>query len=411
MKKLLLNAALLAVFVLVCCPNLLNAQCFGRDGKLHNLDGSNCTRAVVAAVPFLRIVSDARSGAMGNAGIAISTDANAMHFNASKLVFAEEDIAFSASYTSWLRSMTLNGVRLAYLTAYKKLDDRQAIGIGLRYFSPGQVQLMDLQGQALNAGQTREFELAIAYARKLSDKFSASVTGKIIYSNLASGLPLSSGGVTSAGIVGAADIAFTYQTPLSMKNWESDLRIGLVVSNIGPKMTYTQSIDREYLPTNLGLGAAWEVQFDDLNGLTVTADVNKLMIPTPCRPFGANCDKNNNGRPDFKEYSPIEGMFKSFGDAPTGFYEEIRELIYALGVAYWYDKRFAIRAGYFTEDVTKGGRQFFTAGLGVKYSGVGLNVSYLIPNATQRTPLDNTLRFSLLFGLNNDGAGIRSPIL
>lgn len=401
MKNVLLSAASLAALVFLSVPNLLNAQCFGRDGKLHNLDGSSCTNSIITAVPFLRIVSDARSGAMGDAGIAISADANAIHFNASKLAFAEKDIAFAASYTPWLQSLGLNNAHLVYLTGYKKLNDKQAIGIGLRYFSPNQLQIRNLNGQALNTGTAHEFELAMAYARKLSNKFSAGITGKIIYSNLVDGLPLNSGGITSSGMVGAADISFTYETPLALKHWDSDLRIGLAFSNIGSKMTYTNSIDRDYLPTNLGLGVAWEVQFNDLHGLTITADVNKLMVPTPC-PVGGDCDQNNNGRPDFKEYSPLEGIFQSFSDAPLGFYEEAWELMYALGIEYWYDQRFAIRGGYFTENAKKGGRQFFTAGLGLEYDILGFNLSYLIPTSSQRTPLDNTLRFSVLLGLNHD---------
>jgi len=404
MKNVLRAAASLAAFALLLIPNLLDAQCFGRDGKLHHLDGSSCTNSIITAVPFLRIVSDARSGAMGDAGIAISADANAIHFNASKLAFAEKDIAFAASYTPWLQSLGLNNAHLAYLTGYKKLNDRQTVGIGLRYFSPNQLQIRNLNGQSLNTGSAHEFELAVAYARKLSDKFSAGLTGKIIYSNLVDGLPLSSGGITSDGMAGAADISFTYETPLTMQHWDSDLRIGLAFSNIGSKMTYTNSIDRDYLPTNLGLGVAWEVQFNDLNGLTITADVNKLMVPTPC-PVDGDCDQNNNGRPDFKEYSPVAGIFKSFGDAPYGFYEEVRELMYAMGIEYWYDQRFAIRGGYFTENARKGARQFFTAGLGLQYDILGFNLSYLLPSFSHRTPLDNTLRFSMLLGLNNNKLG------
>ena len=233
MKNLLLKTTLIAVMALLASTASINAQCFERDGKLFNPDGTSCTNTVVTAVPFLRIVSDARSGAMGDAGIAISADANAMHFNASKLVFAEEDMSVSATYTPWLRSLGLNDVYLAYLTGYKKIDDLQAIGFGLRYFSLGQIQFTDINGEALNTGKPNEFEIAVAYSRKLTDRFSAGITGKFIYSNLASGQQLDGGEVISAGVAGAADISFTYETPIEMQNGESDLRIGLALSNIG----------------------------------------------------------------------------------------------------------------------------------------------------------------------------------
>ncbi len=400
---LLLRAAGFAMLLLHLCPNSSNAQCFKRNGKLYNLNGSRCTNTVLSAVPFLRIVSDARSGALGDAGIALSSDANAMHFNASKLVFSEEDMAFSATYTPWLRSLGLNDVYLAYLTGFKKIDDLQAIGIGLRYFSLGRIPFTDINGQALNTGRPNELELSVAYSRKLGDNFSAAVTGKLIYSNLAAGQQLPGGGeLITAATAGAADVSFTYQTPLKFQDLESDLRIGLAFSNIGSKITYTEAITKDYLPANLGLGVAWETQFDDYNTLTLTADINKLMVPSPCPTTPAECDQNNNGISDYKEYASVEGIFRSFGDAPEGFNEELRELMFSFGVEYWYDQQFALRAGYFTEHQTKGGRQYLTTGFGLKYTVFGMNFSYLVPTTNQRNPLDNTLRFSLLFDFNRE---------
>lgn len=397
MKNLLLKTTLLGLLGIIVSASQLNGQCFSKDGALFNPDGSACTNTVVTAVPFLRIVADARSGAMGDAGIAISPDANALHFNASKLVFNEENMSISATYTPWLRSLGLNDVYLAYLTGYTKINDLQAIGFGLRYFSLGSIQFTDINGEALTTGRPNEFEVSAAYSRKLTDNFSAGITGKFIYSNLASGQQLDGGEVISAGVAGAADISFTYKTPIELQNGSSDLTLGLAFSNIGSKITYTKSIDKDYLPTNLGIGAAWEMQFDDYNALTFTADINKLLVPTPCPTNSVDCDKDQNGRSDFKEYSPIQGIFKSFSDAPEGFSEEMRELMFSLGMEYWYDKQFAVRAGYFSEHVTKGGRKFFTVGLGLKYNVFGMNFSYLVPTTNQRNPLDNTLRFSLLF--------------
>lgn len=397
MKNLLRHTTWSVIFMFLASATSLNAQCIQARGKLYGLDGVSCTNAIVTAVPFLRIVSDARSGAMGDAGIAISADANAIHFNASKIAFAAEGMSFAANYTPWLRSLEEEGIHLAHFTGFKKIDELQAIGFGLRYFSAGQLEFIATNGEPLNIGKANEFEFTLAYARKVGDHFSAGISGKFIYSNLAVGRPLNVGDIRSAGMAGAADISFTYETRADVQHWKSNLRMGLVLANIGSKMSYNKSLNREYLPANLGLGAAWEMQLDDFNALTLTADVNKLMVPTPCPHDNAACDQNGNGHPDFKEYSSLGGIFKSFGDAPEGFTEELRELMYSLGMEYEYKNLLAIRAGYLTESITKGGRTFFTTGLGFKYKVVGLNLSYLYSISDLAHPLDNTLRFSLLF--------------
>lgn len=371
------------------------AQCFEENGRYYNLDGTPCTNTVATAVPFLRIAADARSAAMGDVGIAISPDPNAMHFNASKLVFIEEDFAMSATYTPWLRALGLNDVYLAYLSSSLKLDDLQSLGFSLRYFSLGSIQFTDANGEPLNTGRPNEFELAVAYSRKLSDKFAAAVTGKFIYSNLAAGQQV--GGETiEPGIAGAADFSFTYNSELNLGAQESELTLGLALTNLGAKITYTNSLERDFLPANIGLGSALKLNLDEYNSLTFAADVNKLLVPTPCQ--GADCDVNPaDGVPDYKQQSSVSGILSSFNDAPEGFSEELKELMYSVGVEYWYDNQFAVRAGYFNEHVQKGNRKYFTVGLGLKYNIFGLNFSYLIPTTSQRNPLDNTLRFSLLF--------------
>ncbi|MCI5082610.1 MAG: type IX secretion system outer membrane channel protein PorV [Saprospiraceae bacterium] len=366
----------------------------GEDGKFYNLDGTPCTNTVVTAVPFLRIVSDARSGAMGDVGIGISPDANAMHFNASKLVFAEEELGVSATYTPWLRSLGLNDVYLAYLTGFYKLDDLQTLGFGLRYFSLGSIQFTDFNGEPLTTGRPNEFEVTGAYARKLTDNFSAAISAKFIYSNLAAGQEIQ-GEVIEPGLAGAADISFTYEGPIKLENTDSKLRVGLALTNMGSKITYTNSVNRDFLPANFGLGAAWEIEMDQYNSITFAFDVNKLMVPTPCQ--GDDCDEDGDGINDYKQQSSVSGIFSSFNDAPEGFNEELRELMFSSGIEYWYDKQFAVRAGYYNEHSQKGNRKFFTVGLGLKYQVFGLNFSYLIPTTNQRNPLDNTLRFSLMF--------------
>jgi hypothetical protein len=353
--------------------------------------GGDCINTIFTAVPFLRINPDARSGGMGDVGIAISPDANAMHFNASKLAFTDKDLSLSANYTPWLRNLGLNDVYLAYLTGYKRLDNFQTLGFGLRYFSLGSIQYTGLQGESRGTGRPHEFEFAAAYARKLSDNLSAGVTGKFIFSNLASGQEVD-GNIIDPGIAGGADFSLTYVKPTTFNGRKSDIRIGAVVSNVGSKITYTNSQKRDFLPANLGLGAAWEMPLDDYNQITVALDVNKLLVPTP-----NDKDEDGDGRPDYRDLSPIAGIFSSFSDAPGGFREEMEEFYYSLGMEYLYDQQFALRAGYFYEHITKGGRRYFTLGMGVKYNIFAINISYLIPSTSQRNPLDNTLRFSMIF--------------
>lgn len=401
MKHLPLSTNWILLFALLTSAPLLSAQCLESEGKLYNVDGTDCTNNIVSAVPFLRIVADARSGAMGDVGLAISSDANAIHFNASKLAFADSDMAFSATYTSWFPTLGVKDVYLGYLTGYKKIGERQTLGLGLRYFSLGDLQFVDSRGIALNTDAPREFEVAIAYARSLSKRLSLGITGKLISSNLAAGLQLPWGRIISPQTTGAADISIIYKMPVNIVRWKSGLQLGLALSNLGSKISYSRNaIDKDYLPANLGLGAAWEIQFDTYNSLTIAADLNKLMVPTPCPvPTRSACDRNGNGRSDFREQSVISGIFNSFSDAPAGSNEELRELMYATGLEYWYKKQYALRVGYFHENGTKGGRQYYTTGLGFKNRLFGVNFSYLIPANNQRNPIDNTLRISLLFNL------------
>ncbi len=401
---------LFAVLVIVASFTNISAQGFGCEfvvnpdggGEFQAPGGGPCVNTLITAVPFLRIIPDARAGALGDAGIATSADANSMHFNASKLVTAEQDMALSVTYTPWLKALGLQDVYMAYLSGYKKFGDLQALGVSLRYFSLGEINFTDNQGTSLGTGNPNEFEISLAYSRKLSEKLSVAVAPKFIFSNLAAGQLVNDVEI-KPGIAGGADFSLTFQTPIKFTANESNLRVGAAVSNLGTKISYTNSINKDFIPANLGIGAAWEFNFDEFNSLTVTTDINKLLVPTPCLNSAgpgetSTCDQSGEpGIPDYREQSMFSGVLGSFGDAPGGFSEELRELSYSLGLEYWYDKQFAVRAGYYTEHSTKGNRKFFTVGLGLKYNVFGLNFSYLVPTTNQRNPLDNTLRFSLLF--------------
>ena len=232
------------------------------DGNWVQANGADCVNSIITAVPFLRIVPDARSGAMGDVGIAISPDANSIHYNASKLAFVDKDISVAATYTPWLRALGIPDVYLAYIAGYKQINDLQTVGLSLRYFSLGDIAFTDEQGGSLGNGRPNEFEIALAYARKLSPKLSVAVTPKFIYSNLAGGQSVEGIDITP-GVAGAADFSLTYKTPLKLSGKESDLTVGFAVSNLGTKISYTKSINKDYIPTNLGLGAAWNMNIDE----------------------------------------------------------------------------------------------------------------------------------------------------
>ncbi len=338
---------------------------------------------ILSSLPFLRIVPDARGASLGDAGIAISPDPSAMHFNAAKLAMSEKEFEISTTYTPWLKNLGLNDIYLAYLSGYNKFDKLQAIGYSIRFFSLGEIEYRNDNGQLSGTGNPNEFEAAIAYARKLTDNFSGALTGKFVYSNLAEGQRVQ-GVLISAATAFAADISLFYKTKISLGGYKSKLNLGLTLSNLGNSISYTESTNKDYLPQNLGLGGNLELEFDDYNTMSFILDLNKMLLPTP--------DLGDTST-IYRE-SPVSAAINSFSDAPGGFVEEMREINYNIGIEYWYDKQFAIRAGYFYEHPLKGDRQFLTLGLGLNYNVYGMSISYLVPTNNVRNPLDGTLRFT-----------------
>lgn len=393
--RLAFNTLIISALAILGSNTSVHAQVWDPGQKCLVDQAGNCiSNTLLTAVPFLRINPDARSGGMGDAGLATSADPNAMHYNESKLVFAEQDIAISATYTPWLRNLGIQDIYIAYLTGYYKVDDRQAVGFGLRYFSLGDIPFTDENGDPLGTGRPNEFELEAGYARKLSSKMSASLAAKYVYSNLAADFVVN-GNEIKAGNAFAADIGITYKTPWNFGGRKNNLTIGAAITNLGSKIGYTDSTepqDREFLPGNLGVGAALDMPLDEYNTFTFTFDLNKLLVPTP-----SNEDSDGNGVADFRERSFFDGTFGSLADAPGGFTEELQELMYSVGLEYWYDKQFAVRAGYFSEHRLKGNRKYLTLGIGLKYNVFGINMSYLVPTSNLQSPLANTLRFSLIF--------------
>ncbi len=390
------------------CVNQLN----GRDCK------EGFMNTITTAVPFLMISVDSRAGGMGDAGVAVSPDANSIHWNPSKLAFAEKAGEFSISYSPWLRKLVPD-MSLAYVTGYKKLaNDRSAIGGSLRYFNLGSITFTDINGSTIREFKPAEFALDVAFAQKFSDHFSGGIAIRYINSNLTGGISVQ-GATSKAGQSVAADVSFFYQkADMQLGEKDATFAFGLNVSNVGAKMSYTSSANKDFIPINLRLGPAFTVDLDDYNSLTANLDVNKLLVPTPpvYDPKGTK-DPQTNETLVISGRSPnvgvADGIFGSFSDAPgvvifnedsTSYTilegskgrEEWQEINFAGGLEYWYAKQFAFRAGYFHEHYNKGNRQYFTVGLGLRYSKFALDMSYLIASQ-QRSPLANTLRFTLGF--------------
>lgn len=359
---------------------------------------------VTTAVPFLRISPDARSGGMGDVGIATTPDANSSFWNQAKIPFATSKSGISVTYTPWLKGLELNDVYLASLAGYYQLDDMQAISASLRYFSLGNIQFTDALGNDLQKFNPREFSIDVGYSRKLSSKLGLGIALRYINSNLANG---TTNGVTyKTGSAVAADLSVFHNgaTTGSGLNW------GVTLSNLGSKISYTNdATQKDFIPANLGLGIAYVKAFDENNKITFGLDINKLLVPTPPKlstsTGGTGTAADSAALAKYHSKGVVGSWFSSFGDAPDGFSEEIREFQVSVGAEYWYNNQFALRAGYFYEDPSKGNRKYFTLGAGLRYNMFGLNFSYLIPSGTgvNRNPLSNTLRFSLLFDMENSG--------
>lgn len=396
-----LKVAISSVFIAALAVGEADAQI--NQGQLG---GSNLN-TITTAVPFLMISPDARSGAMGDVGAAIFADANAIHWNAAKLAFAEDEVGIAMNYTPWLRNLVPD-ISLSYLSFYKKIDDLQAFGASLRYFSLGDITFTNINGEQIATYRPNEFAIDGVYSRKLSDKFSIGVGLRYIYSNLAAGLDQNQ--QTIPGQSFAGDLSAYYVTEAEVLGNPGEIAFGASMTNLGAKIAYTESGNANFLPTNLRVGTAITTEIDDYNKITLAFDVNKLLVPSNpiyARDAQGRIIFDPQGNPlvaqgeDPNQKSVIEGVFSSFADAPDGALEEMREINLAAGLEYWYNNVFALRGGYFYEHPTKGGRQYLTMGAGLKYQVFNLNFSYLVPTTRLQggNPLENTLRFSMMFDL------------
>jgi hypothetical protein len=385
-------------------------QTYGQSTVILGQEGN---RVITTGVPFLAITPDARAGAMGDAGVATRPDANATYWNAAKLAFLDSDFGIAGSYTPWL-SKVVSDMSISYLTGYKKLNEEQALALSMRYFDLGDIQLTNEQGDLLQLVSPREFSLAATYAMQLGEGFSMGLTGRFIHSNLFAGTTSGGGaGDGKPGISAGVDVGAYYTKDAVLAGRQSNISFGAVIANIGPKITYLDEDQADFLPTTLRLGTAYTTALDPYNKLTFALDVSKLMVPTPPIYEVDENDQIVRQDSDDPNSAPViasgkdpnrgllAGMFGSFGDAPDGFSEELSEIMLSFGMEYWYNDLFAVRGGYYYEHQDKGDRRYFTAGLGLRYQVFGVDFAYLLPQggAGRNHPLQETLRVSLQFNL------------
>jgi hypothetical protein len=383
---------------------------------------------ITTALPFMAITPDSRAGGMGDAGTALNASSSSVYWNTSILSFSEKKSEISLSYTPWLRQLT-NDIHLSYLSGYYKINKQHAIGGALRYFSLGEITFTDASGNVIRDDKPSEFELTGAYAFKLADKLSIGINGKFAYSNLTGGLTV--GGVnTKPGVVGAADLSFSYYNDkVKLGKTKGVYTFATTINNIGNKVAYSELSQRDFVPMNLKIGNSFLAKFDAYNQVVFSIDLQKLLVPTPASyndNLGDDLGDLMSGKTS--DVGIINGILQSFYDAPgvvatdasgnyiknpdgtyevvkgTKFKEEMAEINLAGGVEWWYNNTFAVRGGVFYESKNKGNRQFMNIGASLKYNMFGIDFSYLASLNGRQSPLANTLRFTLRLYLGDKPA-------
>ncbi|MEQ1554792.1 MAG: type IX secretion system outer membrane channel protein PorV [Ferruginibacter sp.] len=375
MKKATLRLAALAIII----GGTINETTAQVTGVVNNI------KVITTAVPMLRISPDARATGMGETGIATSADAYSNFWNLGKTPFAKQNASFGLTYTPWLHDLNLKDVYLTSLAGFYKMGDAQAISLGLRYFSLGNIDFTTIAGTPDGSSRPREFSLDLGYSRKLSSKTGIGLGLKYVSSSLAVG---NYGGINYKKGSSVSGDLHLYHTG-AKENGEG-LNWGLTLSNLGSKISYTDnSAKKDFIPANLGLGGAYTKVFDADSKLTFALDLNKLLVPL---------DTSAGGTAGYQTKSVVSSWTKSFGDKSG----ETKEITAGIGAEYTYKDQFSLRAGYFYENKLKGDRRYATVGAGLKYSMVGLNIAYIVPSGSgvTRTPLSNTFRLSLMFDID-----------
>jgi len=363
-------------------------------------------RVITTGVPFLLIAADARAAGLADQGVATTADNFSQQWNPAKYAFAADKQGFSISYTPYLTQL-VNDISLGQINYYNRFSERSAVGVSLRYFGLGEIELRQNFDDVPNVVKPNELAFDASYSLKLSNSFSMAVAGRYIRSNLkiadatTDAKPASSFAVDVAGYFQSEEIAFN--------EFNGRYRLGFNFQNMGPKISYDNDqndVNSNFLPANMRLGGAFDFILDEYNKVTASVEFSKLLVPTPQDPdldgdgvvTSTERAQNNN---DYRSISWVSGIFSSFGDAPDGFGEELKEFTYSVGAEYMYQDSFAIRLGYFNESPIKGARRFFSLGAGFKYNVVKVDVSYLFSASKVKNPLENTLRFSLSFNFGD----------
>jgi hypothetical protein len=380
--------------------------------SLQYINAQQDNRVITTGVPFLLVAADARAAGMGDQGVATAPDAFSQQWNPAKYAFAIDKQGFTASYTPYLTDL-VNDISLGQATYYNRINERSAFGVSLRYFGLGEIELRQNADDPAQIVKPNEMAIDGSYALKLSERFSMAVAGRYIRSQLriptegsADAKPASSFAVDIAGYYVGEEAAFN--------DFNGRLRLGFNFSNMGPKINYDSGASDDnsanFLPAIMRIGGGYDFILDDFNKVTLSVELAKLLVPTP-----QSADLNGDGlvttpeeialrdqnNADYNKINWVSGIFSSFGDAPGGFSEELKEFTYSIGTEYVYQDSFAFRLGYFHESPIKGARKFFSLGAGFKYNVVKVDVSYLFSASKVKNPLENTLRFSLSFNFGD----------
>jgi len=407
MKKYILALITVSLF------NLTNAQ------ETVVIPNSVDSRVITTGVPFLLIASDARAAGMGDVGVATSADANSQQWNPAKYSFSLAKSGIGVNYTPYL-SRLVNDIFLGNVTYFNRLNERSAFAVSFKYFSLGEIEIVQDEFSEALIEQPNELTFDASYSLRLADQFSMAVALRYLRSDLR--IQAVDANASAASSIGV-DIAGFYQSEEeAYDSFNGRWRGGFAIQNLGPKIKYDDGGRENFLPTTLRLGGGFDFIFDDYNKLAVTAEVTKLLVPTPPE-LGTRFTYNESGdTPGFQEdedevlteennyiiagqdndVSFAKGIFQSFGDAPGGFSEELKEFTWSLGAEYTYQDSFAFRAGYFNESEEKGARKFFALGAGFKYTTINIDLSYLFSASKVQSPLENTLRFSLVFNFGDN---------
>ena len=409
-----MNLKKIILLILVVFSYQLNAQ----TTLTQVTPNPNDSRVITTGVPFLLIASDARAASMGDMGVATSVDAYSQYWNPSKYVFSETKSGFGLSYTPYL-SKLVNDISLGNLTYFNRINERSAFAVSLRYFSLGEIEIIQDEFSQALIEKPNEMTMDISYSLRLADQFSMGVALRYLRSDLRIQAVDETAKAASSF---AVDLSAYYQgEEQNFGDIDGRIRAGAIIQNLGPKIKYDESGSETFLPTNLRLGGGFDFLLDQYNTVSVTAEVTKMLVPTPplYGTFTDFIDNNENGiydEGDEQSGQPYQaiidgkpndvdfmsGIFQSFSDAPGGFSEELKEFTWALGAEYKYDDSFALRAGYFNESEEKGARKFLALGAGFKFSGTKVDLSYLFSASKVPSPLENTLRFSLTFDFGSN---------